>query len=141
MPGFVPALNRESLDALRRLVQSMQQGNGKAVPMSELVQLAEQVKTRNGITIDFEATEDLGSPLVVVQVPEVQKYGSLFSDLSKREQDVASLIAKGHSNKQIAKQLHITQATVKDHVHRILAKTAMPNRTSLALAVRSSVAK
>ncbi len=102
MPGFVPALNRESLDALRRLVQSMQQGNGKAVPMSELVQLAEQVKTRNGITIDFEATEDLGSPLVVVQVPEVQKYGSLFSDLSKREQDVASLIAKGHSNKQIA---------------------------------------
>jgi DNA-binding NarL/FixJ family response regulator len=135
MPGF-PALNSDSLAALRRLVASMDAQNGKALPMSELVELADQVQTENGITIDFQATADLGSPMVVVQVPE-HKHSLPSADLSKREQEVAALIAQGLSNKQIAKRLHISQATVKDHVHRILTKTDLPNRTAIAVAMQS----
>ena len=137
MPGFIPALNNESLTALRRLVQSMHLTNGKAIPLIDLVELSKQVKTENGITIDFRASEALGSPMVVVQVPQQPSDTSFFTALSKREQDVASLIAKGLSNKQIAKQLHIALPTVKDHVHRILVKAELPNRTAIASAMRS----
>jgi len=139
MPGFIPALNSESLAALRRLVSTMQAQSGQALPMTELVKLADQVQTENGITIDFQATADLGSPMVVVQVPHPQVLP--FGDLSKREQEVAGLIAQGLSNKQIAKRLHISQATVKDHVHRILTKTGLPNRTAIAVAMRSTGSK
>ena len=42
--------------------------------------------------------------------------------LSRRELEVVMLIDRGLSNKQIAAQLFITVATVKNHVHNILAK-------------------
>ncbi|MFT3879681.1 MAG: LuxR C-terminal-related transcriptional regulator [Gemmatales bacterium] len=138
MPGYIPALNSESLSALRRLVQTMHSGNGQSVPLKQLVQLAEQVKTENGITIDFQATESLGSPMVVVQVPSTPQLSTLALDLSKREQDVAGLIAEGLSNKEIAKRLHISVGTVKDHIHRILTKTQLPNRTAIAMASRTN---
>ncbi|MBL8822603.1 MAG: response regulator transcription factor [Planctomycetia bacterium] len=137
MPGFIPALDNESLTALRRLVQSMHQENGKAMPLTDLIELSKQVKTDNGITIDFRASESLGSPMVVVQVPQQCGDTPFFRELSKREQDVASLIARGLSNKQIAKKLHIALPTVKDHVHRILVKAELPNRTAIAVAMRS----
>ena len=137
MPGFIPALNSESLAALRRLVSTMQAQSGQALPMTELVKLADQVQTENGITIDFQATADLGSPMVVVQVPQQHQPTLPSVDLSKREQEVAALIAQGLSNKQIAKRLHISQATVKDHVHRILTKSNLPNRTAIAVAMQS----
>lgn len=136
MPGFIPALDNESLTALRRVVESIHHTNGKAIPLADLVKLSKQVKTENGITIDFRASETLGSPMVVVQVPQ-HLGNTFFSELSKREQDVASLIAKGLSNKQIAKMLHIALPTVKDHVHRILVKVQLPNRTAIAVAMRS----
>lgn len=137
MPGFIPALDNESLTALRRLVQSMHHSNGKAMPLTDLIELSKQVKADNGITIDFRASEALGSPMVVVQVRQQPSETSFFKELSKRELDVANLIARGLSNKQIARKLHIALPTVKDHVHRILAKTQLPNRTAIAVAMRS----
>lgn len=44
------------------------------------------------------------------------------SPLTARELEVAGLMEAGLSNKQIALQLHIELATVKNHVHRILEK-------------------
>jgi two-component system nitrate/nitrite response regulator NarL len=44
------------------------------------------------------------------------------SPLTARELEVAELMEAGLSNKQIALQLHIELATVKNHVHRILEK-------------------
>jgi DNA-binding NarL/FixJ family response regulator len=43
-------------------------------------------------------------------------------------------VAAGLSNKKIAGKLFISLATVKDHVHRILAKTSLPNRAAIAAA-------
>ena len=47
---------------------------------------------------------------------------------------MAGLVAAGLSNKQIARRLSVTLATVKDHVHRILVKAALPNRAAIATA-------
>ena len=54
-------------------------------------------------------------------------------DLTPREQDVLRLISQGRSNKEIARQLHITEGTVKGHVSIILSKLGVADRTQAAL--------
>jgi DNA-binding NarL/FixJ family response regulator len=51
------------------------------------------------------------------------------SELSSREQEVLSLLARGKSNKEIASCLHITEATVKCHVSAILLRLNVSDRT------------
>jgi two-component system, NarL family, response regulator len=51
------------------------------------------------------------------------------SELSAREQEVLSLLARGKSNKDIASTLHITEATVKCHVSAILLRLNVSDRT------------
>jgi DNA-binding NarL/FixJ family response regulator len=53
--------------------------------------------------------------------------------LSERETDVLRLIAQGHSNKEIAEALSLSDKTVKTHVSRILGKLGLPSRTQAAL--------
>jgi DNA-binding NarL/FixJ family response regulator len=52
--------------------------------------------------------------------------------LTEREAEVLSLIAQGRSNREIAQQLYVAEATVKTHVNRILAKTGARDRTQAA---------
>ncbi len=52
--------------------------------------------------------------------------------MTKREQDVIDLIARGCSNKEIATKLNIAVHTVKSHVHNILEKLALHTRLELA---------
>lgn len=53
--------------------------------------------------------------------------------LTKREKDVLKLIAKGQSNKMIARSLDIAEGTVKVHVKRLLNKLGMRSRTEAAV--------
>ncbi len=55
------------------------------------------------------------------------------SMLTKREKDVLKLIAKGLSNKMIARNLYIAEGTVKVHVKRLLNKLGMRSRTEAAV--------
>jgi DNA-binding NarL/FixJ family response regulator len=50
--------------------------------------------------------------------------------LSGREQEVLELVAKGYSNKQIAKALGIGEATVKTHLIHIFGKLGVSDRTA-----------
>jgi len=50
-------------------------------------------------------------------------------ELTPRESDVLRLIAQGKSNREIARALYVTEATVKTHVNRIFAKTGSRDRT------------
>ncbi len=51
------------------------------------------------------------------------------ASLTKREQEVLCLLAKGLRNKEIAGQLNITERTVKSHVANIIAKLGVSSRT------------
>jgi two-component system NarL family response regulator len=51
------------------------------------------------------------------------------SDLTARELEVLKLIAKGNTNKEVASELSITEATVKGHVNNILSKLGVSDRT------------
>jgi len=52
------------------------------------------------------------------------------SNLSTRERQVLALVAKGNSNKEIAVQLGITEATVKCHVSVILMRLSASDRNA-----------
>ncbi|HNS50154.1 MAG TPA: response regulator transcription factor [Anaerolineae bacterium] len=61
--------------------------------------------------------------------------------LTERELEVLRLVAKGHSNDEIARHLSISEATVRTHVSNILAKLSLDSRTQAALyALREGLA-
>jgi len=53
--------------------------------------------------------------------------------LSPREREVLQLIARGHSNRQIARDLAIGEQTVKTHVRSILTKLGLQDRVQAAI--------
>ncbi|HEY4098846.1 MAG TPA: LuxR C-terminal-related transcriptional regulator, partial [Baekduia sp.] len=61
-----------------------------------------------------------------------------LSSLSAREHDVALAVGRGCSNADIAAELHMSVATVKAHVSRLLAKLDLDNRVQIALLVQDA---
>ena len=59
--------------------------------------------------------------------------GREVDPLSRREVDVLSGLARGRSNKEIAKDLSIGEETVKTHVSNILSKLHLADRTQAAI--------
>lgn len=55
---------------------------------------------------------------------------ALIRRLTPREQEVLVLMAEGLSNTEIRERLHISEATVKTHVARVIMKTGSRDRTT-----------
>jgi DNA-binding NarL/FixJ family response regulator len=51
--------------------------------------------------------------------------------LTPREADVVRLVARGLNNRQVAREMFVSEATVKTHLNHILAKLSMPDRAAL----------
>lgn len=56
-----------------------------------------------------------------------------FKTLTVREQQIIEHLTHGATNKEIARELDITEATVKVHIKTILRKLGLKNRTQVAL--------
>jgi DNA-binding CsgD family transcriptional regulator/tetratricopeptide (TPR) repeat protein len=52
--------------------------------------------------------------------------------LSRREREVAALVAQGHSNRRIAQELYLSERTIENHVSKILRKLERTSRTEIA---------
>ncbi|OSX89730.1 response regulator [Bacillus nitratireducens] len=62
--------------------------------------------------------------------------------LTKREIDVLQLLAYGKQNHEIAKILYVSEGTVKTHIHNILQKLDVTDRTQAAvMAIRKKIVK
>lgn len=62
------------------------------------------------------------------------KSGKLDKSLfSERELQIMDLIAKGRSNKEIAKSLYLSEGTTKNYITSILNKTGLEHRTQIAI--------
>jgi two-component system nitrate/nitrite response regulator NarL len=60
--------------------------------------------------------------------------------LTPREEEILALIAKGYSNKLIARELDLTVGTVKVHVKHVLKKLGLKTRVEAAVwAINSQV--
>ena len=56
--------------------------------------------------------------------------------LSKREKEIAILMSEGLSNRQIAKELFLSEGTVKNYISEIYAKVGTNNRTKAGILVK-----
>jgi len=61
-----------------------------------------------------------------------------FPDLTPREREVLDLLADGARNSEIARQLGMTDKTVRNHVSAILMKLQVPDRTAAAIKARDA---
>lgn len=73
----------------------------------------------------------------LTHVPTItQEQQQALETLSPKELEVAKLVSHGATNKMIARELNITERTVKAHLTNIFQKMGLPDRLSLAIFFR-----
>lgn len=76
------------------------------------------------------------------KVPTHRRIGtSSLNRLTSRQRDVLKLMAQGFSNKEIARNLDIAEATTKIHAAAVLRELGVRNRTEAAVALQSWLSK
>lgn len=58
--------------------------------------------------------------------------------LTRREREIAELVGRGFTNRQIAGLLHIAERTAENHVEHILTKLGFRNRSQIAAGTAST---
>lgn len=97
------------------------------------VRTVHQGHTLLGPTVTPKVLSHLTAPK---QANKKVDYESL---LTQREIEVLKLLGQGKSNREIAKTLHITEGTVKNHVTRILNQVGVRDRTQAALWAQQNI--
>ena len=85
---------------------------------------AVQAAAAGQAVLDPEVQQRLLSAAARAPAPAAEDEG----DLTPRESEVLRLIAAGKSNREIARELFVSEATVKTHVNRIFMKTSSRDR-------------
>jgi DNA-binding NarL/FixJ family response regulator len=73
--------------------------------------------------------------------PTADERGTTADELTSRQKRVLKLLAEGFSNKHIARDLEISEITVKAHVSAILKKLGVSNRVQAAIEARRVLAR
>lgn len=76
------------------------------------------------------------APAAAVPAPAAAPPPAALSSLTAREQEILELLSEGHQNKLIAHKMSLSEHTVKVHVHNLLAKLRVSNRTQAAATYR-----
>lgn len=106
-----------------------------------LLKTSEKDDLLNGIKRAFngesvispEMTSKLVSAFKSNKVKSDKEVETQISNLSPREMEIVCLIAKGCSNKEIARTLNIAETTVKIHVQHVLRKLNLSSRVQVAV--------
>jgi two-component system nitrate/nitrite response regulator NarL len=75
----------------------------------------------------------------VAQIPKAMPLQNSSSkpDLTLRQQQLVTLVAKGLTNKEIASHLNLSQFTVRNHIHRILKQVDAGSRSEAVETIRA----
>ena len=100
---------------------------------SESIKLLEAIRTvqSGNIWLEVETLNQILPKLL--STSKKRKYNISNHNLTRREEEIAKLIMKGYSNKNIAQKLYITEKTVKTHLTKIFKKLGINNRLELAV--------
>jgi DNA-binding CsgD family transcriptional regulator len=90
---------------------------GKAMTLEEAVEYA----------LSEEEHDPSANPLSLVEPVDEP-----LSNLTRREREVAALVARGLTNRQVAQELSISERTAANHVTKILKKLGLSSRTQIA---------
>lgn len=107
--------------------------NGHAA--AQVLQQVATVVENGGVWIGQGLMQRLLSATARLLPEPAAEQGAWRSTLTPREQEVAVALAKGASNKEIARQLDITERTVKAHVGATLEKLGARDRLQLSLII------
>jgi DNA-binding CsgD family transcriptional regulator len=139
----IPTLDREALKGLLEAFQELGARPRGSIPMAELIRIPASLAGGVALTVDFALSRELGREFIVVQVPSPAgrlsgpSLDPRLAVLTARELEIAALVASGLTNKEIARKLSLTLATIKSHLHHILSKSGLPNRAAVAVAMVS----
>ncbi|NJN58748.1 MAG: response regulator transcription factor [Leptolyngbyaceae cyanobacterium SL_5_9] len=117
---------------IARLIEAKAQGYClKGIPAESLI-LAIRSVAAGASWWDSTATQEIYAAFQAAHpTPTLEQ--SPESLLTRREQEILALVAKGQSNQEIAKILYIAPGTVRVHVHTILQKLDVRDRTQAAV--------
>jgi DNA-binding NarL/FixJ family response regulator len=80
---------------------------------------------------EYALSKEADQPVAKIgQDPSVQDEPT--DDLTRREQEIALLVARGLTNRQISRELSISERTAGNHVAKILKKLGLRSRTQIA---------
>jgi DNA-binding CsgD family transcriptional regulator len=130
----------DALDAVSaRLVEL-----GAMVPAADAAAQAASAHRRHGARGGEAASAALAQQLALrcggARTPELMAAARPLP-LSKREREVALLVAAGFSNRDIADRLVISIRTIEGHVYRACAKLGVADRGGLAVLLRGTTAE
>jgi DNA-binding CsgD family transcriptional regulator/Mrp family chromosome partitioning ATPase len=94
----------------------------------------QRARTQLGVAVGLART--IGMPTLLARIDElragVEPASALPDGLSRRELEILTELARGRSNREIGRLLHISEHTAANHVRSILRKTESANRTEAA---------
>jgi two-component system nitrate/nitrite response regulator NarL len=128
----LPVLILTVSEAEEDLARALRNGaNGYLLKSMEPDEVVDAVlRAARGETVVAPA---MTAKLVRLLDPKGQTSSSLLETLTQREREILSHLAKGESNKAIARALDISYDTVKLHVRHILAKLNLSSRVEAAV--------
>jgi DNA-binding NarL/FixJ family response regulator len=140
--GLIRTTARQALTELRDVIGALRAGASglllKDTPPADIIRAVRLVA----------AGEAMLSPAVTRTL--IEQFGADTSEprrtaarealraLTDREREVATEVAQGRSNAEIAARLYMSEATVKAHVSRVLAKLGAANRVQVAIMARDA---
>lgn len=109
----------------------------KTVEADALVDAVRRVAAGEGV-IAPEVTRRLLDAFAAVPSPDAVPRPPWLDDLSAREREVLSALARGLSNAEIGAELVISPGTTKTHVSRVLAKLGCDSRLQAGILAREA---
>jgi DNA-binding NarL/FixJ family response regulator len=110
----------------------------KDTPPAEIINAVRVVATGDAI-ISPSVTRTLLAHFGDVQASDRHRAASQrLASLTDREREVATAIASGASNAEVAASLFMSEATVKAHVTRLFTKLGVTNRVQIAIVVHDA---
>ncbi|MFI5623635.1 response regulator [Nocardioides sp. NPDC051685] len=105
----------------------------KQIRSADLVDTVRQVAAGRS-TLDPAVTAQ-----VLERIRSGPKTNSVFEHLTNHERRILELIGEGLTNRQIGKEMHLAEKTVKNYVSSLLAKLGLESRTQAAILVTKTL--
>ena len=87
---------------------------------------------RRSVTLAAVTARELGMEPVLARASALVRRLAPQGRLSTREREVAGLVARGSSNRDMARSLGLSERTIETHVQNVLTKLGFHSRTQIA---------